>query len=98
MSEKLSGSGTCCLPNEDDVTYLQIGPRRVTVGMMGLETVFMQLFLLGRRSEEASDAELVGLTRKFNYIPDRPNAEADYGITLRQAYVAFYAGQEKNHD
>jgi len=81
----------CCLPNVDGVTYLQVGPRSVTIGMRGLEKIFAQLFLLGRRPDEASDAELVGMARSFNYIPNRSGAEAEYGEALRKAYAAFYA-------
>ena len=95
MSEKPIANGACCLPNVSGVTYLQVGPRQVTIGMMGLEGIFEQLYLMGRRPEEASDAELVGMARTFNYIPERPSTEADYGEALRKAYAAFYARKEQ---
>ena len=91
MNRKPIANGACCLPNVDSVTYLQVGPRRVAIGMMGLEKIFEQLFLLGRRPEEASDAELVGMARNFNYIPHCPGTEAEYGEALRKAYAAFCA-------
>lgn len=95
MDGKPFGNGACCLPNADGVTYLQVGPRRVTIGMRGLEQVFEQLFLMGRRPEEASDAELVSMARDFNYIPNRPGAEAEYSEALRRAYTTFCARKEK---
>jgi len=95
MSGVPLGSGACCPPRAEGITYLEIGPRRIKVGMMGLETVFQQLYALGRRPEEATDAELVGMARKSNYIPERPTTEADYAVALREAYARFYARQEK---
>lgn len=89
------GKDACCLPNLDGVTYLQIGPRGHVVGMMGLEKVFEQLWAMGRRPEEASDAELVGMARQFNYVPNRESVETDYATALRRSYTAFYARQIK---
>lgn len=50
---------------------------------------------MGRRPEDATDAELVGMARKFNWIPDKATIEADYAIALRQTYAAFFARWEK---
>jgi hypothetical protein len=93
MSGLPFGSGACCPPRAEGITYIKVGARGVVVGMMGLETVFRQLYALGRRPDEATDAELVGMARKFNYIPDRAAVEADYAIALREAYARFYARQ-----
>ncbi len=92
------GRGACCLPRVEGLTYLEVGSRRATVGMSGLETVFQQLYAMGRRPEEATDAELVGMARQFNYIPNRPTIEADYATALREAYARFHARQEKEHE
>ena len=70
----------------------------MTVGMMNLDAVFKQLFSIGRRPEEATDADLLGMARRFNYIPDRANLEADYAAALRQAYAAFYDRQKGEHE
>jgi hypothetical protein len=94
MDKTPSGDGACCLPNEESLTYLKVGSRSVTVGMMNLDTGFRQLFAMNRRPEEASDAELLGMARYFNYIPDRPGVETDYAAALRRAYVAFCARQK----
>jgi hypothetical protein len=94
MDKTPSGDEACCLPNREDLTYLKVGPRGVTIGMMNLDAVFKQLFAMDRHPEEATDAELLGMARPFNYIPDRPNIAADYAAALRQAYAAFCARQE----
>ena len=95
MSKMPPGSGACCLPNVNGVTYINIGSPGLTVGMMGLDKIFQQLFAMGRHPDEATDAELVGLARKFNWIPDKASIEVDYAIALRRAYTAFYASREK---
>ena len=95
MDKTPSGDGTCCLPNREGLTYLKVGPRGVTIGMMNLDAVFKQLFAMGHRPEEVTDTELLGMARRFNYIPNRPNVEVDYAAALRRAYAAFCARQER---
>ena len=93
MDKTSSSEGACCLPGVDGVTYLKVGPRGMTVGMMNLDAAFKQLLALGRGPEEATDTELLGMARRFNYIPDRSGVEADYAAALRRAYAAFCARQ-----
>ena len=95
MNTKPVTDGACCQPSVEGVTYIQIGPRQITIGMMGLEKVFEQLFLLKHIPEEASDEELVDMARKFNYIPDQPIIEAEYSEALRKAYALFYNRREQ---
>lgn len=95
MDKTSAGNGACCLPGVDGVTYLQVGPRAVTIGLMNLDAVFKQLLAMDRGPEEVSAAELLGMTRRFNYIPDRSGLEADYVAALRRAYAAFCARQER---
>lgn len=94
MNRMPPGSGACCLPNVAGITYIQIGPQGHTVGMMGLDKVFQQLYAMGRRPEDATDEELVGTARKFNWIPRNSSVEADYAVALRQMYAAFFDRQE----
>lgn len=94
MDKPLTDSA-CCLPNVDGVTYLKIGERGITVGLLGLEAVFQQLFIMGRSPEEASDEELLGMARQFNYIPERQQVRADYAVALRRAYAAYCVRQVK---
>jgi hypothetical protein len=95
MSSIPFSSGACCLPGVEGVTYIKIGPQQHTVGMMNLDMVFKQLFALGRRPDEVSDEEILGVARKFNFIPHKSTAEADHAEVLRQAYTIFYARQEE---
>ncbi len=89
------GTGACCLPNVAGITYVKIGPQGHTVGMRSLDTIFQQLYAMGRRPEDAPDEELVGMARKFNWIAENSSVEADYAAALRQAYAACYDRQEK---
>ncbi len=94
MDKLPPGSGACCLPNVNGITYIKIGPQGDPVGMKGLDTIFQQLFVLGRRPEEVSETELVGMARKFNWIPNNPSIEAEYAVALRRAYADFFTGRE----
>jgi hypothetical protein len=62
--------------------------------MMGLDKVFQQLVAMGRRPEDATDAELVGMARQFNWIADKESIEAEYAAALRRAYANYYASRE----
>ena len=95
MNKPLKGSGSCCLPNAAGLSYIKIGSEKRVVGMMNLDFIFFQLFELDRKPEEATDEELVGMARKFNYITPRPEIEADYATALRQAYTAYYFQQAR---
>jgi hypothetical protein len=88
MNKPPPGSGACCLPQMDGITYLQVGGD--PIGMRGLGTIFQQLLAMERRPEETTDEELVGMARKFNWISSNPAVEAQYAEALRKAYVAFY--------
>jgi hypothetical protein len=98
MSGTPFGSGACCPQRADGITHVKVGPHGHIVGMMGLDTVFQQLYALDRRPEEATDAELVGMARKFNYIPNRASVEAKYAAALREAYRGFYSRQEQSRE
>lgn len=89
MSKIPFGKGACCPPSVEGVTYLKIGSQQRTVGMMGLETVFQQLYALGRRPDTMTEAELIGMARKSNYIPHGATTEAEYAVALREAYARF---------
>ena len=95
MSSKPSLSGACCLPGAEGLVYLKVGSQQRVVGMMNLDVVFKQLFALGRRPDEVSNDEIFSMARKFNYIPHKSAAEADYAEALRRAYEVFYGRQEE---
>lgn len=89
MKNVPSGMGACCLPRADGLTYIKIGTQQHVVGMMNLEKIFRQLYLLERSPEEVTGDELVSMARGSNYIPPRADIEADYAVALRRAYSAF---------
>ena len=95
MSWKSVGDGACCPPGADGITYLKIGSQGRTVGMMNLELVFKQLSAMGRLPEDASDNELLGMARKFNYIPANESIQADCAAALRRAYSTFCISQTR---
>jgi hypothetical protein len=94
LNQSPSGIEPCCLPSVDGVTYIKVGSRGVTIGMLGLDKVFLQLLEMNRHPDQVTDTELVGMARKFNYIPERETVEADYAVALRRVYASFYAQQE----
>jgi hypothetical protein len=63
--------------------------------MSSLDIVFQQLLVMGRRPQDATDAELVGMARRFNWIANKESIEADYAVALRKAYAAFNVLQDK---
>ena len=93
MSWKPDGNEACCPPNADGITYLKVGSQGRTVGMMNLDLIFKQLSNMGRLPEDASDNELLGMARKFNYIPAKESIQADYAAALRRAYSTFCNSQ-----
>jgi hypothetical protein len=97
MNRMPPGSGSCCLPSVDGITYLRVGPKGDPIGMQRLGIVFKQLLSMERRPEDASDEELVGMARKFNYIPYNSAIEAEYAEALRKAYAALYIQQTKEN-
>lgn len=93
MEKRPLGTGNCCLPQAQGLTYLRVGTKQHVVGMMNLEVVFRQLLLLEHSPQGVCDKELIAMARRFNYIPRNPDAEAGYAAALRQAYAQFCARQ-----
>ncbi len=96
MTDRLLMTGACCAKSDDSVTQLRLSDDGHTVGIMGLSTVFEQLWVLGRKPEEATDEELLGMVRaQKNYIPSKASVEATYAMALRREYAAFCARRAK---
>lgn len=89
-------TGACCPPAVDGVTYIKVGPKNNVTGMLNLDSIFQQLYQAYRQPQQTPDEELVTMARKFNYIPRKPEIEADYAAALRKAYTSYYAAQENN--
>ena len=81
----------CCAGAPPRLVYIKV--RGSSVGLVGIEPLFEQLYQAGRRDDEALEAELVEQARVYNYIAR--GAEKDYGWGLRQAYRFYVRAQEK---
>ncbi len=89
-------TGACCPKSDDSVTQLRLSDDGHTVGIMSLRTVFEQLLAMGRKPDEATDEELVGMVRaQKNYIMSKADVEAQYAAALRREYAAFCARRGK---
>lgn len=91
MDKSSSVSSACCPQRGEGITHLRIGTPGVVIGIMGLEAIFQYLYSQWLKPDEASDAELIRLVRQSNYVPNRPETEADYAVAIRSAYAAFFA-------
>jgi len=76
------------------VTQIDLFGDGRTVGLIGLQTVFEQLMLMGRRPEDVAAGELVAMVKaQKNYIPDRTRAA--YGTALLREYTAYWTRRSK---
>lgn len=91
MEKPLTASDACCPPQASGLTYLRIGPENYPVGMRNLELVFRQLLLLAHSPDSVCKTELLGMVRRYNYIPRNAQVEVDYVAALRNAYAQYYA-------
>jgi hypothetical protein len=95
MSSQPMMTGACCPKSDDSVTQLRLREGH-SVGVMGLTTAFEQLWAMGRKPEEATDAELLGMARaQRNYITPKSDIEALYAAALRREYASFCARRVK---
>jgi hypothetical protein len=84
-------TGACCPKSDDRVTQLRLEEGH-TVGIMGLGAVLEQLLAMGRKPDQVTNEELLGMVRaRKNYISSNPNVEARYAAALRREYAVFYA-------
>jgi hypothetical protein len=51
---------------------------------------------MGRKPDEISDEELIGMARRYNYISRNAEVEADYAAAFRKAYAGYFARQENS--
>jgi len=95
MSSQPMMTGACCPKSDDSVTQLRLREGR-SVGIIGLNATFEQLWAMGRKPDEATDAELLGMVRaQRNYITSKPDVEALYAAALRREYASFCAPRVK---
>jgi len=82
----------CCGGGDAEVTQVAIDDRGFTVGIVGLNPVFEQLYTMGRKSEAEVRDELLAMVKTRNYVP--PSAEERYKTALLREYAAFCASKE----
>ncbi len=98
MTGQPPGSSGCCLPRVAGVSYLRVGFEQQVVGMVGLQAIYEQLWSRNCDPEDVTDAELITMARRSNYIPNVAGVEAEYAAALRQAYTAFVSQPEVRRD
>ncbi|MGC8837827.1 MAG: hypothetical protein ACP5UM_05370 [Anaerolineae bacterium] len=83
-----------CCQGATDVTQVDIRGDGRTVGLVGLEAAFEQLYALGFGPDDALVAdELLTLVKARNYVPRA--AEEAYKVALLREYAAFCARKDR---
>ena len=85
MSLEMWRKSQCCGGAGDEIVQLLLGDE--TIGLVGLNQIFEQLYALGRAPEDSVKDELVKMVAAKNYVP--PKAEAEYGTGLLREYKKF---------
>lgn len=79
----------CCGGQDAQVKQINVGG--VLVGLAGLDTIFEQLYVLGKRPEGAVGDELLAMVEARNYVPR--SAEDKYKEALLREYGSFCAAK-----
>jgi len=77
----------CC--GGQDTQVKQVNIEGVPVGLVGLDTIFEQLYLLGKPPDGAVSEELLAMVEARNYVPRA--AEEKYKQALLREYASFCA-------
>jgi hypothetical protein len=77
----------CC--GGQDAQVKQIKVDGVPVGLAGLDTIFEQLYVLGKRPEGAVADEPLAMVEARNYVPR--SAEEEYKQALLGEFASFCA-------
>lgn len=83
----------CCGGAREDIVQVDIYGAGWTVGLVGLATIFEQLFALGRAAEASVQDELLKMVAAKNYVP--PSAEEAYRGVLLREYAKFCSRKNK---
>ncbi|MBU0494811.1 MAG: hypothetical protein KKA73_27475 [Chloroflexi bacterium] len=87
MNVSLAG---CC---GGDVRVKQIQVGGATVGLLGLEEVLQQLYVMRCPPGPATADELLALIAARNYVPRA--AESEYKAALLREYTAYWTARSK---
>jgi len=84
----------CCEGARDEIVQLLLGDE--TIGLVGLNQIFEQLYVLGQAPDASVQHELLKMVAAKNYIP--PKAEAKYASGLMREYAKFCAKKEEQSE
>ncbi len=75
----------CCGGQGARVREIEV--KGFTVGVLGLDSILEQLYLMGRRPEDSVGDELLAMVETRNYVPK--GAEEEYKQALLREYASF---------
>ncbi len=75
----------CACRQSDEIVQILIGDE--TIGLVALNQIFEQLYMLGRTPDESVNDELLKMVAARNYIPHK--AETEYATGLLREYRKF---------
>ena len=67
--------------------HVQIGIGDDTIGLLALNQIFEQLYILGRPPDTSVEDELLKMVAAKNYVPRK--AEDEYRVALLREYARF---------
>ena len=82
----------CCGGQREEIVQVDICCDGRVIGLVGLTTIFEQLFILGRAPDESAKDELLKMVAAKNYVP--PKAEPEYASGLLREYAKFCARKD----
>lgn len=83
----------CCCGAPDEVVQLDLVGDGVLVGLVGLNRIFEQLYVMGRAPDAAVQDELLKMVAAKNYVPSR--VQAEYAAGLLREYRKFCEKKQK---
>lgn len=87
MGPEMWRKSQCGCRQSDEIVQLLLGDE--TIGLIGLNQIFEQLYILGRVPDASIQDELLKMVAAMNYVP--PKAEAEYATALLHEYRKFCA-------
>ncbi|MGQ9556291.1 MAG: hypothetical protein ACUVWR_19490 [Anaerolineae bacterium] len=82
-----------CCGGDSRVTQVDIYGNGLTVGIVGLQAAFEQLYALGLNPDDSVQDELLAMIKAQNYVPR--SAEEAYKSALLREYAAFCAQKDQ---
>lgn len=92
MRREIWPRSSCCGGAPEEVVQVDIFGDGRTIGLVGLKTIFEQLYAMGRTPDALDAAEVVKMVAAQNYVPAA--AQSTYGAALHREYAEFYSKKE----